>query len=535
MSSKFQHCLKRWIEKSEALKTELCHWETAAVSLGELSASPTDWQGARIQETEPLLAASVPHGYQKGDHFIVIFPETVVGRLHFKVIAENGYGDSPTWLRMRFAELPGELKHWDDPFTGILNCAWLQEDTIHIDNLPADVTLPRRYSCRYVEFEVLGSPGKVQIFDIGMTMEAAVQDIPVLPWVSSSLDASIERMCLRTIRNCFQTCPEDGAKRDRRLWGGDLRIANLLNHCSFKRYDLIERGLFLLAGNAMDDKLPGCVFERPTPRPGCLLHDYSLLFSVILEEYCRLTGKYEIGSELFDIAAEQFLLIQQYFHNDLFKMPSNNSWDFFIDHCRVLEKEAAFQGLAVFSLQALLRLGEALGIQESRLSSFRQLKERWLNAGRVAFYNAEKGLVICNGQVSYASQIWFVLGGLLTEEEGSRALKTIEGIDDAVKPKTPYLAFSLLEAYEKCGDTKAIHAFIQNYWGGMIAKGADTCWEAYVPDDPFFSPYDDFRLNSACHVWSAGAIWFLRNKGAVAKNNYVSAEAALTQVEQLVE
>lgn len=223
-----------------------------------------------------------------------------------------------------------------------------------------------------------------------------------------------------------------------------------------------------------------------------------------------MTGKYDdVGRELFDIAAEQFILIQRFFRDDLFHMPSPDAWDFFIDHCPGLEKEAAFQGLAVFSLQSLLKLGEELGIQEDRLSSFRQLKKRWIEAGRNAHYNAEKGLVICNGQISYASHIWFVLGGLLTEEEGCRALKAIEDINDAVKPKTPYLAFSLLEAYEKCGKTDMIDAFILDYWGGMLERGADTCWEAYVPDEPFFSPYRDFRLNSACHVWSAGALWFL--------------------------
>ncbi len=505
MLSKFQVCSSRWLEKAEALKPPLIHWETPAVSLGELADSPNAWQGVQIRSLHEKHRF-----FKKGDSFIAVFPETVVGRIHFNVVAENGYGDSPTWLRLRFAEWPAELKHWDEPFTGVLNGAWFQEDTVHIDDVPAVVTLPRRYSCRYVQFEVLGSPGNIIISDVGITAEAAVEEQLPIPNGLSSNDKAIAEMCLRTIRNCFQTCPEDGAKRDRRLWTGDLRVANLLNHCSFKRYDLIERSLYLLAGNAIGDELPGCVFERPTPRPGCPMRDYSLLFAVVLEEFCRMTGRYrEVGAELFDIAAEQFLLIQRFFKNDLFKMPSADAWDFFIDHCRGLEKEAAFQGLAVFSLKALLRLGETLGIRESRLAPFRELLKRWSEEGRNAYYNEAQGLAICNGQISYASQIWMILAGLLTAEEGRKALKLLEGNHEAVKPKTPYLAFSLLEAYETCGEQEKLRALIHDYWGGMAANGADTCWEAYVPEEPFFSPYNDFRLNSACHVWSAGALWFL--------------------------
>ena len=45
--------------------------------------------------------------------------------------------------------------------------------------------------------------------------------------------------------------------------------------------------------------------------------------------------------------------------------------------------------------------------------------------------------------------------------------------------------------------------------GRNATPRADVCWEVYAPEEPFFA-VSGFRLNSACHVWSAGAAWFLR-------------------------
>ena len=47
----------------------------------------------------------------------------------------------------------------------------------------------------------------------------------------------------------------------------------------------------------------------------------------------------------------------------------------------------------------------------------------------------------------------------------------------------------------------------------MVALGADTFFEAYVPGDPSFSPYDDNKVNSMCHAWSCTATYFLRKYG----------------------
>ena len=55
--------------------------------------------------------------------------------------------------------------------------------------------------------------------------------------------------------------------------------------------------------------------------------------------------------------------------------------------------------------------------------------------------------------------------------------------------------------------------YIRHIWGGMVALGADTFFEVYVPTDPEFSPYGDKRVNSMCHAWSCTPTYFIRKYG----------------------
>ena len=77
----------------------------------------------------------------------------------------------------------------------------------------------------------------------------------------------MERICrvsLRTLKNCMQDVFEDGPKRDRRLWLGDLRLQALADYASFKNYELVKRCLYLFAGmTRQDGKISACLFVEP--------------------------------------------------------------------------------------------------------------------------------------------------------------------------------------------------------------------------------------------------------------------------------
>ncbi len=46
-----------------------------------------------------------------------------------------------------------------------------------------------------------------------------------------------------------------------------------------------------------------------------------------------------------------------------------------------------------------------------------------------------------------------------------------------------------------------------------IKFGADTFWEAYIPDNLEFSPYKDRMINSLCNAWSCTPSYFIRKYG----------------------
>jgi hypothetical protein len=73
-----------------------------------------------------------------------------------------------------------------------------------------------------------------------------------------------------------------------------------------------------------------------------------------------------------------------------------------------------------------------------------------------------------------------------------------------------YLYHYYIEALMKCGRNEEALRVIRSFWGGMIAEGADTFWEVYMPENKNFSPYGSVAILSYCHAWSCTPAYFLR-------------------------
>ncbi|KAF8586300.1 glycoside hydrolase family 78 protein [Ramaria rubella] len=80
----------------------------------------------------------------------------------------------------------------------------------------------------------------------------------------------IDQVALRTLDNCMQTVYEDGPRRDRRLWIGDIRLQSITNYATFRDIRLAKRCYYLLAALPVDDegRISACIFERPQPVDG---------------------------------------------------------------------------------------------------------------------------------------------------------------------------------------------------------------------------------------------------------------------------
>ncbi|MBE6359489.1 MAG: hypothetical protein E7057_09640 [Lentisphaerae bacterium] len=510
MLSKTQQ--EQFLAKAQKLAPQLKYRTVDADAVITPVKDKSVWQDYRMKKGD-LAGFLKDNDFANGSSFIVSMPETVVGQAAFSVDFCKGYADSPSRIQITIGELPQEVVNADMPYNGTLNGSWLQKEIINIDDLPCDVILPRRYSGKYIRFDMLNVPGSLKFSNIRFITCGAEDFMPPPPEHLPELLKKIDQASIRTLRNCMQLSFEDGPKRDRRLWLGDLRLQAMVNKVTYRRFDIVARCLYLFAGTLLDDgEVCGCVMERPAPRRGCHTHDYAMLFPIVLKEHCSWSGDLAIGEELFDLACHQMKLMERFFTDGLFTGVNDpwTSW-FFVDHDLELDRQAAMQGHAVAAYRALAELAAMLGKHEQQ-TKFAAKADTLAAVAREKLYDPVSGVVVSGKerQISYASQIWMIISGVLTPEEGRKALLAVENTPAALRPSSPYMFHYLLEAWDICGDEKHLLELLTDYYGSMINNGADTFWEVYRPDEPFFSPYNDVRMNSACHAWSGTAAYFLR-------------------------
>lgn len=165
----------------------------------------------------------------EGDSVVLDFGNHFVGRLSLKLGYLGSHPDAPAWLRFKFCENARELDETLEGYRSWISKGWVQTEEAHVDVLPATLSLPRRYAFRYVRIDVLALSSKYRLTleDARAETTTSADDDAVAAYEGDARDAAIDRVALRTLRSCMQSVFEDGPKRDRRLWLGDLRLQAL--------------------------------------------------------------------------------------------------------------------------------------------------------------------------------------------------------------------------------------------------------------------------------------------------------------------
>jgi len=173
------------------------------------------------------------------------------------------------------------------------------------------------------------------------------------------------------------------------------------------------------------------------------------------------------------------------------------------------EKWTALQVLWWWAQESGARLARRMGDTESETywtdKSLKLKKE----LEKVAWDNKENiwtGNPQFPERISRHANFLAVVAGLTTQEHSSGIRNLLK--DDAVNPVgTPYMAGFEKMAIARMGDVPLMLGQIKAYWGGMLAKGATSFWEAYEPDqqgEDCYAFYDRPYAKSLCHAWSAG-------------------------------
>ncbi len=476
---------------------------------------------SKADENLPPLYSTVitpnvqPAELGRGDTLTIDLGDHFVGYLSFRMWYVDQYIDAPVKLAIRFAETRQELEDDYNDYRGRLCQSWLQEETVHID-FPGEYRMPRRYAARYVRITVLHTPKRLSLSDFSFeaVSSARMSDLAPFPIADAEL-AAIDRVAVNTLKNCMQRVFEDGPKRDRRLWIGDLRLEALAGYYTFDNPALVRRCLYLFAASERNEYgfMPGFVYENPVFASGrWYLIDYSMMYVCSLCDYYRHTGDEETFRDLFAVARSLLDAVDA--TADENGLATTRGGDVFVDWCPGLLKGSALEGIYLYTLGEWCDVLESLGYAEAalyrkRLADGRAAARRLLYDGqKCAFINRRDQF-----QYSVHTAVWMVLGGVVEGSEARRILLDAVRSPQSVKPFTPYMHHYTVDALIKVGAVDEAEAYVRSIWGGMIRRGADTFFEVYVPDDPDFSPYGDRKINSMCHAWSCTATYFIRKYG----------------------
>lgn len=496
---------KDFLLKADSFKPKILTREIKPVEAVDFIKDEASYQNTK------KIAAAKPVFYFTGDKICLDFGRHITGGFKFKLKEYDTYIDAPVKLKIKFGETPYEMRYDFSSYNGGLCSSWLQEEIITVD-IKGEVKLPRRYAFRYAEIAVLATRQKVIIDDFTAIAGTSADYNAIDNTAVSDEFKKIDTVSVDTLAECMQDFFEDGPKRDRRLWSGDLRLEALTNYYTFGNIDIVKRCLYLFAATEEENRLlTSCLYTKPEVEASeAHLVSYALLYVVSLCDYFEYTNDKKTVEDLFDVARRQIEITKKMLDkNGILTMPENYGWWSFIDWTDV-EPVTSTMGIYIYAVNSFADLCEKLG-KKDFAKDYKDFSDKLKEASLSFLYdgNAFKNEYDKN-QYSVHSQIWMILAEVISGDKAEQLLAECIENDKYLQPVTPYMHHYVTEAFFKLGMTEKAREYIHNYWGKMIELGADTFGEVFSINDPYLSPYDDAVMNSACHAWSCTPAYFIR-------------------------
>lgn len=482
-------------EKKRDVQFVKCVKDAAKLGGCGIERVETDWQ----------------RSYGKGESIILDFGQHVVGTFSIDMQCVGSPMDAPLHIGFRFCEMPCEIEEDSTKYDGWLSSSWIQEERVHIDALPCTLHLPRRYSFRYVRIDVLDTSLKWKVVFLNPVVDAVscVGNVEI-PAIADPTLHKIYEVGVHTLHECMQDVFEDGPKRDRRLWLGDLRLQALSDYASFQKLDIVKRCIALFCGMQCEDgRIPANVFVHPEcVADDTFLYDYSLFLISCVYDYVQQTKDVAFLEKIYCILQKNMdaclhcVDASGRFHLD-------EKFPVFVDWADTFDKEACGSAITVYVLKQWIALGDLLNRDVSAYVFVLQKMEKDI---RENLYDANAHVVRCaSGEVNLATQVWMVLASVFDRDENH--LIMVEAMHRFFPVRgiaTPYMYHHIVEALFVSGCKDEAISLMKMYWGKMIALGGDTFFEAFDPNAPEYSPYGSTIVNSYCHAWSCTPVYLIK-------------------------
>ena len=212
-----------FVKKADALTPELIKTEVMPKQIVAIEPDGNNYKAVFHADIEELKNIELG----RDDRLVLDFGNHNVGYIKFRITSAGSPPDAPAYIRIKFGEIPTEIMENSAEYHGDIGKGWIQEEFLHIDILPAVIEMPRRYAFRYMELKVIDTSSKYRVVleEVLCTAvtSADLSKVAELPELDEDLK-EMDKVALRTMQGCMQKGFEDGPKRDRRLWIGDLRL-----------------------------------------------------------------------------------------------------------------------------------------------------------------------------------------------------------------------------------------------------------------------------------------------------------------------
>lgn len=451
------------------------------------------------------LRAPAPIHLVPGAQQLVDFGEELVGHLTVRT-------DGPMLLTLAPGESELEARDFVERTENPLRTAGLVS--------PGTWRDPRRSALRYVTVRNDGAvPTTVDVgldaFEIELAVAGEFRSADPL------LD-QIYEVGRRTVLRCTHDYVEDGPKRDRLLWLGDLAAVADVFGLTVGDLRPLRRSLLLAASVQLrNGALPGV-----GPHPNDLvLADYVPQWLLAARSYVCHSGDLDTATLLLPTIrrAVQYLL-ERIGPEGLVGPEEETDWWVFLDWNRrepfgaPVEKCGYVVALSLMVAAGLAAAADVAGWigRERETSAWRAdaalLRERVFERAWDEDVRAVVDWVRGGERTRHVSRFttaWAIRAGVgdparraamadLLAHPAGRAEPTTTGYGQA------YNVAALFEARHP----QAALALVRRYWGSMLERGATTFWESFDPDEDRATELDLYGRRygvSRCHAWS-GAI-----------------------------
>ncbi len=443
---------------------------------------------------EEFMVHLPPETVREGHpHILLDFGKEISGRI--RLVSDSAQAAD---LSLQYGESKEEALH--QPFLG--------ETPIHLT--PHAKAYGPKSAFRYVLIRFLGSNQNVSFKSI----DADVIYYPVkYQGYFESSDQALNKMWAvgaYTAHLCMQDDIWDAPKRDRGRWMGDLDVSGRTINDVFADHYLVE------------DTISHLVDEVPPNHYINNIAGYSAAFIRFESDYYLHIGSEEQLRNLHGRILDTLQVMTRDLNGRSIYSNLAHAW-VFVDWSPYLNEDTSdaraatqfeFYGAFIQGAYLLRKLGDVQNAEK-----YEQLAASMKAASQQSLLDHQLGSFGTRAQVNAAAVLYGVADEAQYPSIWTHSLSLVGKVPYERFVITPYYGYYVIEAMAKMGHRAEALDWIRNYWGGMLAEGATSYWEAY---DPYWHKRDfhgslqaDNRSGyfvSLAHGWSSGVVPWLMDQ-----------------------